>query len=148
MTEDEIRQVVRNLADAVHPARIAVPAIDDQRVVDVEDIALAQRLVVGNAVADDMVDRGADRFGVAAVKQRRRIGAVVHGELVGEVVETLRGDAGSDMVAEHVEPGSRQPAGLVHGGESLRAMDLDYGIALARSPDTVVEGHMAAPLPG
>src|SRR5690606_26389236 len=61
-------------ADAEHPAGIAMPAIEDQGVVDIDDVAFAQRLVVWDAVTDDVVDRGADRFGVAAVEQRRRIG--------------------------------------------------------------------------
>src|SRR5690606_9081379 len=54
-----------DLADRVHPAAIAVPTVDDDRMVDVDDVAFLQNLVAGNAVADDVVDRGADRLGVA-----------------------------------------------------------------------------------
>ena len=46
----------RDLADRVHAAGIAVPAVDDQGHVDIDDVAFAQRLVAGNAVADDVVD--------------------------------------------------------------------------------------------
>ena len=59
---DQAFGVAGNLADAVHAARIAMPAVDDQGDVDIDDVAVAQRLVVGDAVADDMVDRGADRL--------------------------------------------------------------------------------------
>ena len=34
----------RDVADRVHAAGVAVPAVDDQRHVDVDDVALAQRL--------------------------------------------------------------------------------------------------------
>ena len=71
--------------------------------VDVEDVALAQRLVVRDAVADDMVDRGADRLGVAAIDQGRRIGAVIHGELERQPVEELGRDAGAHVFDEEVE---------------------------------------------
>ena len=50
-------------------------------------------LSVGNAVADDMVDRGADRLAVAAIVERRRIGVVRHREIEDELVERLGGDA-------------------------------------------------------
>ena len=64
---DQALGLPAHLAHIVHAARVAMPAIDDQRHVDVDDVAVAQRLVVGNAVADDMVDRGADRLGIAAI---------------------------------------------------------------------------------
>jgi hypothetical protein len=44
-----------DLADLDHAAGIAVPAVDDQRHVNVGDVAVAQRLVARNAVADDVV---------------------------------------------------------------------------------------------
>src|SRR6266851_9384023 len=50
------------LADKKHPARVAVPAIEDHGDVDIEDVALHQPPVARDAVTDDMVDRGADRF--------------------------------------------------------------------------------------
>jgi len=37
--------------------------------VDIHNVAVAQRLVVGDAVADDMIDRGAERVAVAAIAQ-------------------------------------------------------------------------------
>ena len=49
-------------ADRIHAAGIAVPAVEDVGHVDIDDVAFAQRLVVGNAVADDVVDRGAGRL--------------------------------------------------------------------------------------
>jgi hypothetical protein len=48
-----------DLADRIHAAGIAMPAVENECHVDVDDVAVAQRLGVGNAVADDVVDRGA-----------------------------------------------------------------------------------------
>src|SRR3546814_2536691 len=50
------------LADEEHAAGVAVPTVDDDGDVDVDDVAVVETLVVaGNAVADDVVHRGADR---------------------------------------------------------------------------------------
>ena len=80
-----------------------MPAVDDQRHVDVDDVAFAQRLVVGDAMADDVVDRGADRLAIAPIVQRRRIGIVVHREFEDELVERGRRDAGLDHRHEQIE---------------------------------------------
>ena len=41
--------------------------------VDVENITVLEDSLIGNAVADDLVDRGADRLGEVAVVERRRV---------------------------------------------------------------------------
>src|SRR6266436_607449 len=55
----------------VHPAGVAVPAVEDEGDVDVDDVALLERLLARNAVADHVIDRGAGRLAVAAIHQRR-----------------------------------------------------------------------------
>src|SRR5680860_1355776 len=45
----------RDPAHRVHAARIAVPAVDDERDVDIEDVALSQRAGPGDAVAHHVV---------------------------------------------------------------------------------------------
>ena len=71
----------RDVADRIHAAGIAMPAVEDQRHVDIDDVALLQRLGVGNAVADDVIDRRADGLGEAAIVERRGDGAVLDGEV-------------------------------------------------------------------
>ena len=44
------------LTDAIHAACIAMPAVDNQRHVDVDDVRFAQRFGVRDTVADDMID--------------------------------------------------------------------------------------------
>jgi hypothetical protein len=46
---------------------VAVVAILDDGDVEVEDVAVLQHLVAGDAVADHVVDRGADGLGVGRV---------------------------------------------------------------------------------
>ena len=82
------RSALREIGpDRVHAAGVAMPAVDNQRHVDIDDVAVAQRLWSWNAVADDVVDRGADRMREAAVVERRRAAPVVHGEFEHQVVE-------------------------------------------------------------
>src|SRR5690606_8019050 len=54
-----------DLANRVHATRIAVPTIYDIGDVDVDDVAFAQGFIVWNAVANNVVDRGANRMGIA-----------------------------------------------------------------------------------
>ncbi len=63
------------------------------------DVAVLQLLRARDAVADHMVDRGADRFRKAAIVERRRDGVMADDEIVAELVELLGGDAGHDMRA-------------------------------------------------
>jgi hypothetical protein len=108
------------MAGGIHAARIAVPAVEDEGHVDVDDVALAERLLVRDAVADDVVDGGAARFPVAAVVQRGGQGAVVHAEGEYEVVDDLCRNAGFHDIVERVQALGREPAGLAHAGETLR----------------------------
>ena len=88
----------RDFTDHEHAAGIAVPAVFDDGHVDVDDIAFFQRLVVGDAVADLLVDRGADGFGVGDVAAtgvvQRGWNAALH--LRDEVVRQLVQFVGSD----------------------------------------------------
>ena len=90
---DEQPRLLVDLADEVGRVGVAVHAADERGDVDVDDVAVAQHGGVGDAVADDLVDRGAQRLGEAAVAERRRVGAVVDEELVPDAVQLVGGDA-------------------------------------------------------
>src|SRR3546814_3130772 len=77
-------------AGDVHPAGIAVPAVEDDGHVDVRDVAVAEPAVARDAVADDVVDRDADRFRHAAVVQRPGQGTVLETTRVAPPVEPAR----------------------------------------------------------
>ena len=55
------------LADEVHAAGVAVEAVADHRDVDIDDVAGLQAPLVRDAVADHVVDRGADGLREAPV---------------------------------------------------------------------------------
>jgi hypothetical protein len=57
-------------------------------IADIDDVALFQEPVAGHAVADHVIDRGTGRIAVAAIHQRRRIGAVAEGEFADEFVDS------------------------------------------------------------
>ena len=79
-----------------------------------------QRLVVGDAVADDMVDRGAAGFGVAAIVERGGDRAIVHAVVEDEAVDRLGGDAGRHDRRELVEAARGEVACLAHAGKAFR----------------------------
>ncbi|MCY1302898.1 hypothetical protein D9M70_525810 [compost metagenome] len=134
-----------DLADRIHAARVAVPAIDDIGDVDIDDVALAQRLVVGDAMTDDVIDRGTGGLGVAAVVQRRGQGAIVHAEFEDEAVDLVGGDARLNARNEFVEAARRHLAGLAHAFKTFRSVEPDNaGVFVGGRPCLDVSHHSKA----
>ena len=79
--------------------------------VDVGDVAFAQRPLAGDAVADHVVGRDAQRLGVAAIEQAGGQGAVVEDELARQRVEVVGDHARADVRGQHVQALGGQPAG-------------------------------------
>ena len=142
---DEPLGAARDAPDRKHAARVAVPTVDDERHIDVDDVALAQGLGPGNAVTHDVVDRSADRLWKAAVIERGRVGAVGDGKVEDEIVERLGRDAGLHMLVQHVERLGGELAGLAHAGVGFRAVQLDLAVAL--DPVMMAPEIYAAPPP-
>src|SRR5258706_6216158 len=94
----------RRLADVVHAAGVAVVAVLDDGDVDIDDIATFEYAVVGNAVADHMIDRRTDGFGEAAIADvgRNRL-LDVHDVVVADGIQRLGTHAGVDMFANYVQ---------------------------------------------
>ena len=109
-----------HLADVIHAAGIAMPAVQDDRHVDIDDVALLERTVAGDAVADDVIDRGAERMAVAAIAEARGQGAVIERVFEGKSVERRRGHARLHFGNQKVQHLRRQPAGPAHALEILR----------------------------
>src|SRR5665811_1985923 len=114
-----------DLTDGVHAAGIAVPAVEDQRHVDIDDVAFLHGLVGRNAVADHVIERGTGRFLVAAIHQRGRQGAVIHRIVEYQPVDFFGRHAQYDMLGQHVEAGGHQLAGLAHALEGGGPVNLD-----------------------
>src|SRR3546814_550855 len=98
---DELLRLDGHVAAQIHTAGIAVPAVQERRHVDIEDVAVLQRAVAGDAVADDMVYRDARAVGIAAIAQGRGHGAGVAHHPVNDRVQLPGGDAGDDRSDEH-----------------------------------------------
>jgi hypothetical protein len=94
---------------------VAVHAADESGDVNVDDVAVVDQRVVGYPVADDLVQRGAQRLRVAAVAQRAGVGAVADQVVVAHLVQVVgrdaRGHSGADrrqrlrgQLARHPHP--------------------------------------------
>jgi hypothetical protein len=121
----------RNLADEEHATRVAVPAVLDDGHVDVDDVAFFERLVVGDAVTDHVVDRRANALGVwlvavGGVVERRGHGLLhVHDVVVCQPIELVGGDAGANVRGQIVEHLRGQPSGESHAFDAGGIFDGD-----------------------
>src|SRR5690606_19546485 len=106
----------RGLAHVVHAAGIAVPAVLDDGHIDIQDVAVLQYLArAGDAVADDVVDRSADRRREAAVAHVGRDRALhLDDVVVADPVQLGRGHAGLHVRGHHLEHLGGQAAGDAH----------------------------------
>src|SRR5690606_14175052 len=121
------------LAGDIHAAAVAIPAIQDRRHVDIEDIAIFELLRAGDAMTDNMVDGNTDGFRIAAIVERAGDGAARGDKFRADAIQLLRRDAGDDIFGDHVKRLGGQTAGLAHCLERLGTMQLDHaGIALRR----------------
>jgi hypothetical protein len=110
------------VADDVHAAVVAMPAVLDDGDVDVDDVAVLQRPVVGDAVADHVVERRAQRRRVGRVArrlvaQRGRDAALhVHHVLVRQAVDfpvvmpALMCGVSMSSTSDARRPASRMPS--------------------------------------
>ena len=94
----------RRLADVVHAAGVAVVAVLDDGHVDIEQVAALEHPLVGNAVADHVVDRGADGLREAAVAHIGRDRLLdLDDVVVADPVQLIGGDPGDHVLADHVQ---------------------------------------------
>jgi tetratricopeptide (TPR) repeat protein len=123
----------RGVGVAVHP-------VQERGDVHVDDVAVVDHRVVGYAVADDLVQRGAQRFRVAAVSERAGVGAVADEELVADTVELVGGHAGLHVPSDLGQRPRRQPPSHPHPLD--RVAVLDVGLAEPRP----LPAHVLRPL--
>ena len=117
-----------DFADGKHAAGVAVEAVFFDGQVDVDDVAFFEGFVVGDAVADDVVDGCAAGFGVGrvAVVQRGGIAALnVDVIIVNEFVDFVGGDAGFDELADVVEGFGDEAAQFAHFFDFFGGVDDD-----------------------
>ena len=104
--------------DANESLRLGVHRTDEERCIgvavhplakagdiEVDDVTVSQRPIVGDSVTDDLVDRGAQRLLVTVVVERAGVGASLERDPVAEFVELIGGHAGGDRgthLGQHV----------------------------------------------
>ncbi|MNP18671.1 hypothetical protein D3C76_1111620 [compost metagenome] len=117
---------LRHVADMEHAAGVAVKAVLDDGDVDVQGVAILQRFFVGDAVADHVVDRGADRLREAFVVERGRDGLLlVDDVVVADLVQLIGGNARFDMFSNHFQHIGGQFAGDAHFCDVLGGFEGD-----------------------
>ena len=117
-----------DFADGKHAAGVAVEAVFFDGEVDIDDVAFFEGFVVGDAVADDVVNGCAAGFGVGrvAVVQRGGIAALnVDVIIVNEFVDFVGGDAGFDELADVVEGFGDEAAQFAHFFDFFGGVDDD-----------------------
>jgi hypothetical protein len=122
----------RRLADQEHAAVVAVETVlGDDGDVDVDRVAVLEHLVARDAVADHVVDRGADRFRVGRVAGRRVVQRRRHRALhvdhvfMAQAIEFAGGDARLDEGGDVVEHFGAEAAGDAHAFDFFRGLDGD-----------------------
>ena len=106
-----------DVVDVAHQegaAGITVYAVEEDGDVDIDDVAVAQLATVGDAMANDLVDRGADRLGEAAIVQWAGIPVTGKGLLVDPGIDCVGGDARRDHRASDHQHFSGGGASTVH----------------------------------
>ena len=115
----------RRFARHIHPAAIAIPAIDDHRDIDVQDIAVFQQLWPRNAVAHHMVDRNARRMLIAAIADGGRPRIHRRDHFGDRPVKLFGGDTGHHQRAHRIQNGRSHPPCPVHPGKVVGFIDTD-----------------------
>src|SRR5215469_5808425 len=111
-------------------------AIDIGSDIDVDDVAVANRRVVRDAVADHLVERGAQRLREGPVAQRAGIGTMITEEIVADAIQLVGGHAGGHMPADLHQGLGRDPPGYPHALDRLGVLDIPLS-ATRRTPADV-----------
>ena len=125
---DQLARFQRHIADQEHAASVAMPAIDDDRHVDIDDVAILQRLVVRNAMAHHLIDRGAAAVREPAIAERGRHAAKRDHVCAHDIVQLARGDAGHDMRDQRIEHLGGGTASAAHAGKAFLPVKFDGAV--------------------
>lgn len=121
--------IIGGLADEEGFGLIAVPAIDDGRNVDVDDIAFFESIIAGDPVADDFIDAGAAALGVAEVAFGGGDVTGGDGEIVDEGIDFGGGDTGFDEAAYIVHEAGIEFSSHAHR-IPLAMTELEFAVVL------------------
>ena len=126
---DEPKGLGADPADGDGQGRVAEEAFVEGAEIQTDDIAVLQETPRGDAVDDLLIDRNADRGGIAAIALESRLGAELAGPLLRVKIEVAGPDAGPDEGLELGQDCRDDPATLAHGLELGRGLEGDHGHA-------------------
>ncbi len=106
----------------------AMPAVQNERDIDIEDVAFDEHARTRYAMADNMVERSAAGLRVAPVVQGCRHRIVLHGEVEDDFVDGVRCHARPDDIHKEVESGGDKGACAAHAFEGIRPMESDFTV--------------------
>jgi len=131
---DDALFLFRGGADDHHAGGIAEKSVDDAGSVDVEDVPFLKRPLVGDAVADHFIERGADGFGVRGLSVAEGSGdrIEVFVQFAGNFVEFKSGYPCTGFFAEKVEDFGGHLAGAVDLLDLLGSFDEDPVVRFIR----------------
>src|SRR5256714_210071 len=118
------------LADIVHAAGIAVKAVLDHGDVDIEDVACLEHALARNAMADLVVDRGADRLrkglvaGRGIVQRRGDRLLLLDDQVMAKTIELAGRDSGLDVRSDEVEHFPGELSGDAHALDFLGSLQM------------------------
>ncbi len=115
----------RHIADEIGTVGIAVPAINNRGDIDIDDIAVTQRLFRRNTVTDDVIDRCATAVRVAPIIERRGRCACIKRHLPNDIIDGLGRDARHDMGRERVKYLCGKQTRLAHPRKAFGAVEFD-----------------------
>ncbi|CAB4580444.1 unannotated protein [freshwater metagenome] len=111
---DETLRRVIDIADAIGGIGVAVHAVEPDGDVEIHDVSIAQRPVIGDAVTNNFVYRCAERFRIAPVIERARVTAAIDIGLMHNCVDFVGGHARGDSGSANVEDFGGSVAGSTH----------------------------------
>ena len=117
------------LADIIHTASIAMPAVDNRRDVDIDDVAVPEWLIGGDAVTHDVIDARATAMRIAAIAKRCWNASSGEDHFAHFVVDCARGDIRLDKIDQSIENLSRESACFAHTLKARRIVQLDCATA-------------------
>src|SRR5690606_11644962 len=128
---EQRRDLAGDRADGHRDRGVAVPPVDDRTAVDGDHVTLGEDPVVGDAVDDHVVDRGAQGAGEAVVAQERGHRAGRTDRVLRDRVQLPGRDPGPDMTAQQLQRPADHEAGTAHVLDLLGRLDLDAAVAEA-----------------
>jgi hypothetical protein len=115
-----------NIAHVEHLAGVAMVSILDHGDINIDDVAVLEFFIIGDAVTNHLIYRGADRLGEAVVVERGRNGLLlVNDVFVADLVQFIGCHARLDIWLNHFENFRCQSAGGTHLFNLFRGLDFD-----------------------